>query len=77
MIAKLLLGGAIVAVAISTAAPIPAHPGNPFSHLCVDSQCPAPGPASVSHSNISRVQAGIQQGRHDMQSALARDRQPS
>jgi hypothetical protein len=77
MIAKLFVGGAIAAAAISTAAPTPADPGTPFSHLCMDSQCSTPAPASVSHSDTSRVQAGIQQGLHDMQSALSTGRRPS
>jgi hypothetical protein len=70
MIGKLLLGGAIAAAAITSAAPTSANPDNPFSHLCMDSQCSGPAPAPVSHSDTSQVQAGIQQGLHDMQSVV-------
>jgi hypothetical protein len=68
MITKLLLGTAIAAVAIGTAAPASAETGNPFSQLCLAGQCPtsAPAPATVRH--FAQVQAGIQQG---MKSALS------
>jgi hypothetical protein len=71
MIAKLFLGGAIAAAAISTAAQTSADPGNPFSHLCMVNQCSRSVPAPVSHRDTSQVQAGIKQGLHDMQSALS------
>lgn len=77
MVAKLFLGGAIAAAAIGTAAPTSAHPGNPFSHLYMDSQCSTPAPATVCHTDISQVQAGIQDGSHDMQSALSPAHRPS
>jgi hypothetical protein len=77
MIAKLFLGGAIAAAAISTAAPAWADPSNPFNHLWMDRQCSTPAPATVCHSGISQVQAGIQDGSHDMQSALSPAHRPS
>ena len=77
MIAKLFLGGAIAAAAISTAVPTSADPGNPFNHLYMDSQCSTPAPATVCHSGISQVQAGIQDGSRDMQSALSPGHRPS
>jgi hypothetical protein len=77
MIAKLFLGGVIAAAAISIAAPTSADPGNPFSHLCMDSQCSRPDPAPGSHGDTSQVQAGIRQGLHDMQSAISPGRRPS
>jgi hypothetical protein len=68
MIRKLLLGTAIAATAIGTAAPASANPDNPFSHLGAVSQCSSPAPGAVRHDDVSQVQAGIQQG---MQSALS------
>jgi hypothetical protein len=68
MIAKLVLGAAIAATAISTAAPAAADPDNPFSHLCMDGQCSTRAPATVRHADPSQVWAGIQQGLHAMQS---------
>jgi hypothetical protein len=77
MIAKLFLGAAIAAASISTAAPTWADPGNPFSNLCMDSQCSTGAPATVPHSGISQVKAGVHQGWHDMQSALSPGHKPS
>jgi hypothetical protein len=71
VIAKLLLGAAIAAAAISTAALASANPDNPFSHLWMDSGCSTPAPATTCHRGISHVQAGIQDGSNDMQSALS------
>jgi hypothetical protein len=68
-ITKLFLSVAIAAAAIGTAALASAEPGNPFSHLCMGSQCSTPAPAGVRHVDISQVEAGIQQGLHDVQSA--------
>jgi hypothetical protein len=62
MITKILLGTAIDAAAIGTAAPASADATDPFSHLCVASQCSTPAPATVPHADPSQVQAGIQQG---------------
>lgn len=76
MIAKLFLGGAIVAAAISTAVPASADPGNPFAHLRMDSHRSASAPATASRSGILQVQAGIQDGLHDMQPALSPGRRP-
>jgi hypothetical protein len=77
MITKLFLAGAIAAGALSTAVPTSADPGNPFNHLYMNSQCSTPAPATVCHSAISQVQAGIQDGSHDMQSALSPGHRPS
>lgn len=77
MIAKLLLGGAIAAAAISAAAPASANPDNPFSHLWMDGQCSTSAPPTTCHRGISYVQAGIQDGSNDMQSALSPDLPPS
>jgi hypothetical protein len=75
MITKLVLGGAIAAAVISTAASAPADPGSPFSHLCMDGQCSGRrAPAAVSRDDTSQVQAGIRQGWHDVQSALSQGR---
>jgi hypothetical protein len=68
MITKLVLGTAIAAAAIGTAAPAAADPGNPFSHLCMVGQCSTPAPAAVRHDDVSQVQAGIRQG---LQSAIS------
>jgi hypothetical protein len=76
MIAKLFLGGAITAAAINTATPAAADPGNPFNYLCMDSHRSTSAPATFSHSGISQVQAGIQDGLRDMQSALSPSRRP-
>jgi hypothetical protein len=73
MIAKLFLGAAVAAAAISTAAPTSADPGNPFSNLCMGSQCSTAAPATVPHSDISQMKAGIHQGLYDMHSALSPD----
>jgi hypothetical protein len=77
VIAKLLLGGAIAAAAIGTAAPASADPGNPFSHLWMNSGCSTAAPATGCHRGISQVQAGIQDGLLDMQSTLPPDSGPS
>jgi hypothetical protein len=77
MIAKLFLGAAISAAAISTAPVTSADPGNPFSDLCMDSQCSTAAPATVPHGDVSQVKAGIRQGWHDMQSALSPGHYPS
>jgi hypothetical protein len=69
MITKLFLSVSIAAAAIGTAALASADPDNPFSHLCMGSQCSTPAPAGVRHVDISQVEAGIQQGLHDVQSA--------
>jgi hypothetical protein len=70
MIAKLFLGAAIAAAAIGRAAVASANPDNPFSHLCMGSQCSTLAPTTARHVDISQVKPGIQQGWHDMQSAL-------
>jgi len=77
VIAQLFLSGAIAAVAMSAGAPTSADPGNPFNHLWMDSRCSTPAPATVCHSGISQVQAGIQDGSHDMQPDLSAGRRPS
>ena len=71
MIAKPFLGAASAAAAIGTAALASADPHNPFSDLCMGSQCSTPAPAGVRHVDISQVKAGIQQGWQDMRSALS------
>jgi hypothetical protein len=71
VIAKLLLGGAIAAAAISTAAPASANPDNPFSHLWTDNGCSTPAPATACHRGIAHIQAGIEDGANDMQNALS------
>lgn len=65
MIAKLLLGSAMAAAAMSTGAHTPAALDNPFSHLWMNGRCSA----AVCHSDVSQVRAGIQDGLRDMQSA--------
>jgi hypothetical protein len=65
------LGAAIAAAPIGTAAPASADPDSPFSHLCMGSQCSTPAPAGARHVDTSQVNAGIQQGWQDMQSALS------
>jgi hypothetical protein len=71
MIAKRSLSAAIAAAAIGTAALASADPDNPFSHLCMGSQCATPAPAGVRHVDISQVEAGIKQGWQYMQYALS------
>ncbi|CNK15946.1 Uncharacterised protein [Mycobacterium tuberculosis] len=62
MTTTLLVGSAIAAAALGLAAPASAQTDNPFSHLCMVSQCPAPAPTTVRHWDPSQVQAGIQRG---------------
>ena len=63
MITKILLGTAIAAAAIRTAAPASADATDPFSQLCMVGQCSAPVPATVRHApDVSQELAGIQQG---------------
>ena len=62
---KFFLGIAIAATALGTAAPASAESDNPFSHLCMVGPCSTPAPATVGHSDLSdlsQLQAGIQQG---------------
>lgn len=68
MITKILFGTAISAAAIAAAAPASADAGNPFSHLCMVSQCSDPAPAAVHHGDAAQVQSSIRQG---MQAALS------
>lgn len=76
MIAKLLLGSAMAAAAMSTGAHTSAALDNPFNHLWMNG-CSAPAQATVCHSDVSQVRAGIQDGLRDMQSARSPDRGPS
>jgi hypothetical protein len=63
MMTKIVLGTAIAAAAaLGLAAPASAESDNPFSHLCIESQCSTPAPATVRHADPAQVQAGIQQG---------------
>jgi hypothetical protein len=62
MITKLFLVTAIAATAIGMAAHASADPGNPFSKLCMVSQCSTPAPSAVRHVDVSQMQAGIQDG---------------
>jgi len=71
MIGKIFIGAAFTAAAISAAAPTSADTGNPFSHLCMDSPCPAAARTTTPGSTTSQVKTGIQQGCDDMRSALA------
>lgn len=59
---KLLLGAAIAAAVLGTAAPASAESDNPFSHLCMVGQCATPAPANGRPYDLSQLQAGIRQG---------------
>jgi len=72
MLPKPILGTAIAAAVIGTAAPASADPGNPFSQLCMVSQCSTSATATVRHGDLAQVQAGIRQG---MQFGLSPNRQ--
>jgi hypothetical protein len=72
MIAKLFLGAAITAAAISTAAPALADPDNPFGGLCVQDQCSSATQFAAPGSDTS--QAEIQRG---LSAAIAAGHQPS
>jgi hypothetical protein len=72
MIAKLFLGAAITAAAISAAAPAWADPDNPFSDLWVQGQCSTATPAAVPDSGTS--EADIQRG---LRAAFSSGHQPS
>ena len=61
---KLLLGAAIAAAVLGTAAPASAESDNPFSHLCMAGQCSTPAPATVRHYDPSQLQAGLHDGLH-------------
>ena len=71
MLAKVFLGAAMAATAIGAVPLAAADTDNPFSHLCMGSQCSTPAPAGARHVDNSQVKAGIQQGWQDMQSALS------
>jgi hypothetical protein len=64
-VTKLLLGAAIAAAALTTAAEASANADNPFGQLCMVGQCSTPPPAISRHSDLSdlsQLRAGIQQG---------------
>jgi hypothetical protein len=68
MFSKIAIGTAIAAAAIGAAAPASADAGNPFSHLCLTSQCSDPAPVAVHHGDGPQVQSSLKQG---MQAALS------